>query len=82
MTISGLLPKNMRRRIHVYMWRRIHVYVWRRIHVYMWRRIHVYMWRRIPFMTISGLLPKKAGFQRHRSATLPTSTEPTRWDMP
>ncbi len=30
-----------------------------------------------PFTTISGLTPKKAGFQSTRSASLPTSTEPT-----
>src|SRR6266700_8074374 len=35
-----------------------------------------------PLMTISGLAPKKAGFHSTRSASLPTSTEPTRWDMP
>ena len=29
-----------------------------------------------------GLTPKKAGFHTTRSASLPTSTEPTRWLMP
>jgi hypothetical protein len=29
------------------------------------------------FRTRSGLTPKKAGFHRNRSASLPTSTEPT-----
>ena len=36
-----------------------------------------------PLMTSSGLAPKKAGFQRTRSASLPTSTEPIEVaDMP
>jgi hypothetical protein len=37
----------------------------------------------IPPLRISdGLTPKKAGFQSTRSASLPTSIEPTRWLMP
>ena len=32
--------------------------------------------------TISGLLPKKTGFQSTRSATLPFSTDPTYWEIP
>jgi hypothetical protein len=35
-----------------------------------------------PLMISDGLTPKKAGFHRHRSASLPTSTEPTSWAMP
>ena len=30
-----------------------------------------------PFNTISGLAPKNAGFHRIRSASFPTSTDPT-----
>ena len=30
-----------------------------------------------PFRTTAGRMPKNAGFQRQRSASLPTSTEPT-----
>ena len=35
-----------------------------------------------PFRTISGLTPKKAGFQMTRSASLPASIEPTSCAMP
>ena len=35
-----------------------------------------------PLITMSGFTPKKAGFHRTRSASLPTSTEPTMWLMP
>jgi hypothetical protein len=35
-----------------------------------------------PFKTISGLTPKKAGFHSTRSASLPTSTDPTSWARP
>mmetsp|Transcript_71493 Transcript_71493/g.167459 ORF Transcript_71493/g.167459 Transcript_71493/m.167459 type:complete len:206 (-) Transcript_71493:904-1521(-) len=35
-----------------------------------------------PLITISGLDPKKAGCQRQRSASLPTSTLPMTWDIP
>ena len=35
-----------------------------------------------PLITISGLTPKNAGFHSTRSASLPTSIEPTRWPKP
>ena len=35
-----------------------------------------------PFSTISGFTPKKAGFQRTRSASFPTSTEPMMSEQP
>ena len=35
-----------------------------------------------PLITIAGFTPKKAGFHRHRSASLPGSTDPTSWAMP
>ena len=35
-----------------------------------------------PFRMVAGLTPKKAGLQSTRSASLPTSTEPTSWPMP
>ena len=35
-----------------------------------------------PLITSDGLTPKKAGFQTTRSASLPTSIEPTSWLMP
>mmetsp|Transcript_31581 Transcript_31581/g.50739 ORF Transcript_31581/g.50739 Transcript_31581/m.50739 type:complete len:235 (-) Transcript_31581:1831-2535(-) len=35
-----------------------------------------------PLIIISGLAPKRAGFQRHISASFPGSIDPTKWDMP
>lgn len=35
-----------------------------------------------PFMTISGLAPNRAGFQRQRSASFPVSMDPTMWLIP
>ncbi|MNW19375.1 hypothetical protein D3C71_2193380 [compost metagenome] len=35
-----------------------------------------------PLMTRAGLTAKNAGAQSTRSASLPTSTEPTSWAMP
>ena len=35
-----------------------------------------------PLTMIAGFTPKKAGFQSTRSASLPTSIEPTSWAMP
>ena len=35
-----------------------------------------------PFNTLSGLVPKKAGSQTAKSANLPGSIEPTRWETP
>ena len=35
-----------------------------------------------PLTTRSGLTPKKAGFQITRSASFPTSTDPTSEEMP
>ena len=35
-----------------------------------------------PLSTSSGLAPNSPGRHRTRSASLPTSTEPTRWAMP
>jgi hypothetical protein len=35
-----------------------------------------------PFRIRLGLTPKKAGFHSTRSASLPTSMEPTVWAMP
>ena len=35
-----------------------------------------------PLMMISGFAPKNTGFQRTRSANLPSSTEPTYWEIP
>ena len=34
------------------------------------------------FNTISGLIPKNAGFQMTRSATFPTSIDPISWATP
>src|SRR4028118_2144941 len=35
-----------------------------------------------PFRIISGFTPKNAGFHKTRSANFPTSTEPTKCEMP